>query len=127
MVGRGGYLQFSAGGLGAGVGTFHMAADQLDRYRRSVDSDISGRDLEKILARLARDGSQLIAHDMLKTAPRGYPKDHARIDLLRRKGVAVWHEFASSDWLASARCTQGRGGLLSLRGSAAGLARRARR
>ena len=103
MVGRGGYLQFSAGGLGAGVGTFHMAADQLDRYRRSVDSDISGAGLETIVARLTRDGSQLITHDMLKTAPRGYPKDHPRIDLLRRKGVAVWHEFAPSDWLASAR------------------------
>ena len=102
MVGRGGYLQFSAGGLGAGVGTFHMAADQLDRYRRSVDSDISGAELDKILARLTRDGSQLITHDMLKTAPRGYPKDHPRIDLLRRKGVAVWNEFAPSDWLASA-------------------------
>jgi uncharacterized protein (TIGR02453 family) len=102
-VGRGGYLQLSADGLGAGVGTFHMAADQLDRYRRSVDSDVSGPDLERIVARLARDGSQLIGHDVLKTAPRGYPKDHPRIDLLRRKGVAVWREFAPSDWLSSPR------------------------
>jgi uncharacterized protein (TIGR02453 family) len=101
LVGRGGYLQFSADGLGAAVGTFHMAADQLDRYRRSVDSDVAGRDLEKIVARLARDCSSLIGHDVLKTAPRGFPKDHPRIDLLRRKGVAVWHEFAPSDWLAS--------------------------
>ena len=106
VVGRGGYVQFSADGLGAGVGTFHMAADQLDRYRRSVDSDTAGRDLERIVARLARDGSQLIGHDVLKTAPRGYPKDHPRIDLLRRKGVAVWHEFAPSDWLASPRAPE---------------------
>ena len=27
--------------------------------------------------------------DELKSAPRGYPKDHPRIDLLRRKGLMV--------------------------------------
>ena len=59
MVSHGGYLQFSAGGLGAGVGTFHMAADQADRYRRSVDSEIFGVEgSRRSSARLVRGGSQ---------------------------------------------------------------------
>jgi uncharacterized protein (TIGR02453 family) len=100
---RGGYVQFSAAGLGAGVGSFHLAADQLDRYRRAVDDDRTGAELERITAKLARSGSGLIGHDLLKTAPRGYPKDHPRIELLRRKGVAAWRDFPPSDWLASNR------------------------
>jgi uncharacterized protein (TIGR02453 family) len=98
---RGGYVQFSAAGLGAGVGSFHLASDQLDRYRRAVDNDRTGVELERIVAKLGRAGCALIGHDVLKTAPRGYPKDHPRIELLRRKGIAVWREFPDSDWLDS--------------------------
>ena len=35
-------------------------------------------------------GNVVGAHDELKSAPRGYAKDHPRIDLLRRKGLTVW-------------------------------------
>jgi len=102
----GGYVQFSSAGLGAGVGAYHLAADQLERYRRAVDDDRSGGELERIAADLDRKGSALIGHDVLKTAPRGYPKDHPRVELLRRKGVTVWREFPPAEWLGSGRASK---------------------
>ena len=103
VLARGGYVQLSAGGLGAGAGAFHLASDQLERYRQAVDADRTGTQLERIAADLARAGSELIGHDVLKTAPRGYAKDHPRVDLLRRKGITAWREFPPSDWLGSKR------------------------
>jgi uncharacterized protein (TIGR02453 family) len=102
----GGYVQFSAAGLGAGVGSYHLAADQLERYRQAVDDDQTGVELVGIVGDLAASRCALIGHDMLKTAPRGYPRDHPRIDLLRRKSVAAWREFPPSDWLGSKRASK---------------------
>jgi Conserved hypothetical protein (DUF2461) len=33
----------------------------------------------------------------LKTAPRGYPKDHPRVDLLRQKAVSAHRRLAGSE------------------------------
>jgi len=37
----------------------------------------------------------------LKTAPKGYPKDHPRIDLLRCKGLITWKEWPPAAWLGT--------------------------
>ena len=37
--------------------------------------------------------------DALRTAPRGYPVDHPRIDLLRVKRLAIGREDELEDWL----------------------------
>ena len=37
--------------------------------------------------------------DELKSAPRGYPKDHPRIELLRRKGLMMSRAWAPASWL----------------------------
>jgi uncharacterized protein (DUF2461 family) len=39
----------------------------------------------------------------LKTAPRGYPKDHPRIELLRHKGLITWREWPAGAWLGTAK------------------------
>ncbi len=97
---RGGYVQFSADGLGAGCGMYTMAADQLDRYRRAVSDDRKGRSLEGVVADLRGARIEVTAHDSLKTAPRGYPKDHPRIELLRLKGLIAWKQWPGGAWLA---------------------------
>jgi uncharacterized protein (TIGR02453 family) len=102
-IGGIGYLQFSADGLAAGSGSYMMAADQLDRYRRAVTDDRAGAALDKIGAAAGRAGLQLTAHESLKTAPRGYPKDHPRIELLRMKGLIVWREWPPAAWLGTAK------------------------
>jgi hypothetical protein len=39
----------------------------------------------------------------LKTAPRGYPKDHPRIELLRAKGIITWRQWPPAAWLGTAK------------------------
>jgi uncharacterized protein (DUF2461 family) len=42
-----------------------------------------------------------MAHEVLKTAPRGVPKDHPRIDLLRHKGIAMMKTWPVGAWLGT--------------------------
>jgi uncharacterized protein (TIGR02453 family) len=103
MVGEIGYVSFSASGLGVGSGYYMMATDQLDRYRRAVVDNHSGGRLEDVIAGVTKAGHTVTAHETLKTAPRGYPKDHDRIDLLRRKGLVAWHEWAPAAWMGTVK------------------------
>jgi uncharacterized protein (TIGR02453 family) len=100
---RGGYLQLSAEGLGAGVGMYHMAPDQLTRYRQAVADDASGERLGALIAGIERKGIEVTGgHDSLRTIPRGYPKDHPRADLLRHKGLIAWRQWPVAAWLGTA-------------------------
>ncbi len=98
---NGGYVQLSAAGLGVGSGLYFMAPDQLERYRKAVDRDSAGRDLEEIVAALRKGGLDVSAHDALKTAPRGYAKDHPRVELLRQKGLVAWKQWPAGPWLST--------------------------
>jgi len=100
MIGPG-YVHLNADALGAGVGMYHMAPDQLERFREAVAEDRSGGKLESIVADVRSAGMEVTAHDVLKTAPKGYPKDHPRVDLLRHKGLITWREWPVGAWLAT--------------------------
>lgn len=97
-----GYVQLSADGLAAGRGMYEMARDQLDRYRTAVSEDRPGEDLVAAVATARAAGLETTAHDVLKTSPRGYPKDHPRIELLRFKGLITWREWPAAAWLGTA-------------------------
>lgn len=97
-----GYLQLSANGLAAATGYWHMARDQLVRYRAAVDDDKAGPKLEKIVAAL-RKARYTVGGAGLKTAPRGYAKDHPRIELLRYTDMTVWQEWPVAAWLGTAK------------------------
>jgi uncharacterized protein (TIGR02453 family) len=96
---RGGYLSFSADGLGAGCGLYMPASDQLDRYRRAVADDPTGGALATMVTALRKQGIEISGHEELRTAPKGYPKDHPRIDLLRQKGLITWRSWPPGAWL----------------------------
>ena len=102
MVGDG-YVQLNAGGLGVGSGMWEMAPDQLTRYREAVDDDRSGKALGGIVAEARAARVQVTGHGVLKTAPKGYPKDHPRIELLRIKGLVAWKEWRAGPWLETSR------------------------
>ncbi|HEY7756256.1 MAG TPA: DUF2461 domain-containing protein [Actinomycetota bacterium] len=102
MVGDG-YVQLSADGLGAGSGMWEMAADQLERYREAVSAERSGRALERVVSTARAAGLEVTGHERLKTAPRGYPKDHPRIELLRFKGLIAWRDWPAAAWLGTPR------------------------
>ncbi|HLJ03236.1 MAG TPA: DUF2461 domain-containing protein [Solirubrobacteraceae bacterium] len=82
------YASISARGLVAGSGYHMMDRDQLERYRESVADGRRGPELERRAAKAQKAGLELWG-ETLATAPRGYPKDHPRIELLRRKSLAL--------------------------------------
>jgi uncharacterized protein (TIGR02453 family) len=98
---NGGYVQFSAAGLAAGRGMYMIAPDQLQRYREALAAELSGTALDRTAAAIRQAGIELTAHDRLKTAPKGYPKDHPRIDLLCLKGLVAWKQWPAAAWLAT--------------------------
>ncbi len=97
--GAGFYVQVSAEGLLAGAGYYAMAKDQLERFRSAVDDDATGAEIERVTAELERQGYSIGAMDELKTAPRGYAKDHPRVELLRRKGLMASRQWPPAKWL----------------------------
>jgi uncharacterized protein (TIGR02453 family) len=94
-----GYVQLSAAGLAAGDGMYGMSPIQLSRYRQAVLSEQAGPELERVIAGIERQGIGVLARGTLKTAPRGYPADHARIRLLRYKGIIAWRQWPAESWL----------------------------
>jgi len=53
------------------------------------------------VAELRKKGLEISAHDVLKTAPKGYDKDHPRIELLRHKGLIAWRSWPVAAWLGA--------------------------
>jgi uncharacterized protein (TIGR02453 family) len=80
------YAQISATGLFAGSGYYRLAADQLARFRDAVADDRTGPALEEAVAHVDAAGAETYG-ETLKTAPRGYPRDHPRAGLLRHRAL----------------------------------------
>lgn len=97
------YVSFSADGLSVGGGLYMPDPATLLRYRTAVDREKSGTELAGIVADLHKAGYQTMAREVLKTAPKGFPKDHPRIDLLRHKGIAMMKEWPVGAWLGTAK------------------------
>lgn len=97
-----GYVQVSADGLAVASGTYVFATDQLARYRRAVALDLSGEALTKIVNDAQAEGLTITSASTLTTAPRGFPRDHPRIELLRMKGLVTWREWPVERWLETA-------------------------
>jgi uncharacterized protein (TIGR02453 family) len=96
------YVQVSAEGLLVASGYHQMAADQLTRYRAAVDDEAAGSALAAAVRQL-EEGGYAVGGEALKTAPRGFPRDHPRVRLLRHKGVTAGRTFPPGPWLATRR------------------------
>jgi uncharacterized protein (TIGR02453 family) len=97
-----GYVQLSSQGLAAATGYWHMARDQLVRYRAAVDDKRKGAALEAITVAL-RKARYTVGGAGVRTAPRGYKADHPRIELLRFTDMTVWREWPPAAWLGTAK------------------------
>jgi uncharacterized protein (TIGR02453 family) len=102
------YIQVSSAGLLVASGMYMLAPDQLTRFRAAVAADRSGEQLEQVIKELRRAKITVEpGHDEpLKTAPRGYAKDHPRIERLRWKACMASIEIASPSVLGSGRLRQ---------------------
>ena len=100
---RGGYVRLGVDGLTAALGYHMMTTAQVDQYRRAVSNETLGAQLVALVERLRGEGLQVGGGQMLKTAPRGYPSDHPRIELLRCKGLICWQHWPIAPWLSTAK------------------------
>ena len=89
------YAEVSADGFRLGGGCYHLEPAALTAYRRGVAGRRGAR-LERIVADLAADGWE-VGGSSLRTAPRGYPRDHPRIELLRRKALTAMRWIEDGD------------------------------
>jgi uncharacterized protein (TIGR02453 family) len=78
------YVEVSARGVRTGAGFYHADAPTLAAFRDAIVDDAPGARLERILTKLEKGGYE-VSGEQLKTAPRGYDKEHPRIGLLRHK------------------------------------------
>lgn len=92
------YLHIEKDHMFAATGCHQMAKDQLVRFYESIDDDKSGKKLEKLVAAAEKLGLE-VGGSALKTAPRGYPKDHPRIELLRHKGLTTSRRYEAGAWM----------------------------
>jgi uncharacterized protein (TIGR02453 family) len=97
----GGYVSVSADELFVGSGLYMPMSDDLKRFRAAIDDDRTGRELEQIVAALRTAKYDVGAHDSVKTAPRGYAKDHPRIELLKLKGLVMSKAWPVGGWLGT--------------------------
>jgi len=92
------YVELSLDGFLVAAGMYQLAPDQLDRLRRAIDAGRTAAPLSRALGRAQAAGLEL-GEPALSRAPRGYPPDHPRVDLLRRRSLTVHHRHDLGTWL----------------------------
>lgn len=96
------YVQLSAVGLYAGSGYYHLANDQLQRFRDAVADNRTGPKLATAVDALRKQKYEVASRESLKRAPRGFDPEHPRVDLLRMKGVHAGRTFGTPRWVHTA-------------------------
>ena len=103
--GVGYYVQISGDGLAVGGGFRAHSPAQTESFRRAIDAEASGVELEGILAGLVGAGFDLEGA-ALKTRPKGFDPDHPRLDLLRRKEILAINRAGTPAWLSKPAALQ---------------------
>jgi uncharacterized protein (TIGR02453 family) len=96
------YVQISSEGLYVGSGYYHLANDQLERYRAAVADNRTGAKFAAAVAALRKQKYDVHSRDALKRVPRGFDAEHPRAELLKMKGIHVGREFGAPRWLHTA-------------------------
>jgi uncharacterized protein (TIGR02453 family) len=92
------YVELSLDGFLVAAGLHHPAPDQLDRLRRAIDAGRTATGLTRALKRATAAGLGL-GEPALTRAPRGYPPDHPRVELLRHRSLTVSRRHDLGAWL----------------------------
>jgi uncharacterized protein (TIGR02453 family) len=101
--GSGGYyVELSLDGFLVAAGMHMPAPDQLDRLRRAIDDGRTAGGLTRALKRAQAAGLEL-GEPALTRAPRGYPADHPRVELLRHRSLTVHRRHDLGAWLHKPR------------------------
>ena len=94
--GVGYYLSLDADGVRVGGGFHAQHREQTARFRAAIDRDVTGSELEAIVAKLEKRGFE-IGGAQVRTRPRGVPADHPRLDLMRREFITASRDVAPAE------------------------------
>lgn len=85
------YVHLDAEGLLVATGAYVMSRDQLVRYREALDEDAAATALGDALDAVEAAGLEVGpgGAEPLRTAPRGVPRDHPHVELMRLKGLVA--------------------------------------
>jgi uncharacterized protein (TIGR02453 family) len=92
------YVEISLDGLLVAAGLHNPAPDQVERMRRAIDAPRTATSLAKAISGAEAAGLELNEPDLVR-GPRGYPADHPRQDLLRRRRLTVARRQRTGRWL----------------------------
>lgn len=98
-MGPGYYVHLEPGGSFIAGGIWMPPADEVKKIRQEID--YNGEDLKKVLTKpsFKKAFGGLSREHALKTAPKGYPKDHPDIELLKLNSFIVWKNVSDKDIL----------------------------
>ena len=91
------YIHIQPGNSFLGGGIYQPSAEALAKVRQEID--YSGEELTQIItsAEFRKTYSEPYGDDRLKTAPKGYPKDHPHIALLQLKHYVFMREARDAE------------------------------
>jgi uncharacterized protein (DUF2461 family) len=92
------YVELSLDGFLVAAGMYQPATDQVERMRRAIDNGRTASGLTRAINR-AREAKLELNEPVLARAPRGYPANHPRIELLRHRGMTVARRHELGPWL----------------------------
>ncbi len=94
------YVHVSPGDSMIAGGLHEPDPKRLDRFRQAIVRD-AGSFKKIVEAKAFREYFGEVEGEKLKSAPRGYSRDHPEIELLRLKQVTVYHRFSDREMLES--------------------------
>lgn len=99
--GAGGYyVEISLDGLLIAAGLHGPQSDQVERLRAAVANGRKAAPLRRAIDKATAAGLELSEPD-LKRAPRGYPPDHPRADLLRYRRLVMHRRVPVAKWMST--------------------------
>lgn len=93
------YVHLDARMFYMATGAHHPDTAWLRRYREAA-AGAAGEELADLVDGMRSAGLSVGGNEM-KTAPRGYPADHPRIELLRWREVGAGRQFELGPWIAT--------------------------
>lgn len=93
------YLQLGADGLLLAAGQYSPSREQLEAFRRAVDDPARYAQLQTLRTDLQQSGFELDTTPGVKTAPRGWPRDHPHVELLRLSKIIITRHEEPQAWL----------------------------
>lgn len=91
------YLRIAPKTIFLGSGMHTLEGDLLERFRKAVFADASGRALQNAIDKVKKAGPYEVGGATRKTLPRGYDTSHPRAGLLLHEGLYAGLELPAAD------------------------------